>query len=386
MSSGLTKGRSAGSAGLRQLQSSGNSSPSPSFFPSSPSTQSITRTTKPPSSLWYTARPSLNSTITSLDTSLTASRAHLFRSGLLPSIAAPINHEAEFYQVLPHPRIRRWKNSREMATYLKNGTDLRNSQYKRLTSLLSNLEGLLPYAQLADQLPSTSRIPNLEVDPVTKATSGRDVVVEKSEEDALQPQLEAILARFQQAPTFSATGIAIERIVGKDRRLGKKDQMGRVVAVGRRKESSARVWIIPVVVSSPDSSSSSSSSSTSPETIPGRVLVNTLPIPDYFTLPPHRASAIFPLRLTSTLGSFNVFAIAKGGGLAAQADAVAMATARALVEWERSEVEAGNLAEGTEEWRSVLKKAKLLERDPRMVERKKTGQPKARAKNTWVKR
>lgn len=377
------------------------SSSSPSFFPTNPAA-SAPRTTKPPSSLWYTARPSLNETITSLDKSLTASRAHLFREGPLPSIGAPINHEAEFHDVLVHPRLRRWKAPREMATYLKNGTDLRNSQYKRLTSLLSNLEGLLPYAQLVDQLVSTSPTPNLDLDPVQRATAPHADQLAHDSREALQPQLEALLARFQQPQTFSASGVAIDRVAGKDRRLGKKDPLGRVVAVGRRKESSARVWIVPVAPGTPGLAGESN------EAIPGRVLVNTLPIPTYFTLPPHRAAAIHPLRLTSTLGSFNVFAIAKGGGLAAQADAVAMATARALVEWERCEVEAGKLAEGTDEWRSLLKRgpslcrlarerleadppcfhplAKLLERDPRMVERKKTGQPKARAKNTWVKR
>lgn len=82
--------------------------------------------------------------------------------------------------------------------------------------------------------------------------------------------------------------------------------------------------------------------------------------------------------------------LVKGGGLAAQSEAVAMGIGRALVEWERSETEIRaekGKVEGTgEEWRDILKKAKLLERDPRMVERKKTGQPKSRKKNAWVKR
>ncbi|KAL8280741.1 hypothetical protein RQP46_006745 [Phenoliferia psychrophenolica] len=353
--------------------------PSAPFFPSHPPA-SAPRTTKPPSSLWYTARPSLNETLTSLDQSLLASRGFLFRAGLLPSISAPINHDGEFHAVLPHPRHRRWKQPREMASYLKTGADLRNAQYKRLTAVLSGLEGLLPYAQLADSLPPTAPTPALELDPVQRATTHqREKDDSASAGETLQSQLEQLLARFQQPQAFSASGVAIDRVVGQDRRLGKKDPQGRVVAVGRRKESGARVWIVPVP-STPASAASEA------EMIPGRVLVNTLPIPDYFHLPAHRAAAIQPLRLTSSLGSFNLFAIAKGGGLAAQADAVAMATARALVEWERCEVEAGRLPEGTDEWRVLLKRAKLLERDPRMVERKKTGQPKARKKNTWVKR
>ena len=222
-----------------------------------------------------------------------------------------------------------------MATSLRNGTDLRSSQYKKLTSLLSNLEGLLPYAELADALPNPGA-PALVVDPVLIATShARPSAPSKRRTDsALHPQLAELLRRFQQPQALSASGVAVDRIAGKDRRLGKKDAEGRVVAVGRRKESGARVWIVPVA-----------QDAAAEETIPGRVLINSLPLPSYFTLLPHRAAAIHPLSLTSTLGSFNVFAIAKGGGLAAQADAVAMGLARALIEWERCEVEAGRLQE-----------------------------------------
>jgi len=51
-----------------------------------------------------------------------------------------------------------------------------------------------------------------------------------------------------------------------------------------------------------------------------------------------------------------VFAIVKGGGSNAQADAVAMGLARALAEWERCEVEKGRRSEEEVTWRDVLKK------------------------------
>lgn len=228
-----------------------------------------------------------------------------------------------------------------MATYLRNGTDLRTSQYKKLTSLLSNLEGLLPYARIADALPST-HLPTLAVDPVAVATGNP---APKGFAMALQPQLEDILAHFVQRKALSASGETLDRISGKERRLGNKDAAGRVMAVGRRKESAARVWIVPV---SSDPSSESGG-------IPGRVLVNSLALPEYFSMSNQREAAIHPMVLTETLGSFNVFAIAKGGGLAAQADAVAMGLARALVEWERCEVEDGRLDEGVQGWRETLK-------------------------------
>ncbi|KAI5474484.1 hypothetical protein MNV49_003229 [Pseudohyphozyma bogoriensis] len=268
-----------------------------------------------------------------------------------------------------------------MSTYLKNGSQLRSSQYKKLTAVLGHLEGLLPYAQLADDLALPgARPPRVETDPVANSLnlSHNALTTPEGNDDAidsLRAQLEDLLAKFQTPAIVSATGVTVERVSGKDRRLGKKDEFGRVYAVGRRKESTAQVWIIPTPPSaSPD------------DAVPGQVLVNARPLPDYFGTLPHREVVVRPLVLTSALGSFNVFAIVKGGGSAAQADAVAMGMARALAEWARCEEEEGRFTSTTEHWRDWLNAAKLLKRDPRVVERKKTGQPKARKKNTWVKR
>lgn len=236
---------------------------------------------------------------------------------------------------------------KEMATYLRTGTDLRSSQYKKLTSLLSNLEGLLPYAEVADALPNNRGPPIITMDPVSKATGKGDGQLIGG--TSLHPQLAGLLARFEQARVVSATGLVVNRVVGVDRRLGKMDAAGRVMAVGRRKESGARVWIVPV-----------QSAEGGADSIPGRVLINTRSLPEYFSLPAHRSAAILPLTLTSTLGSFNVFAIARGGGLAAQSEAIAMGLSRALVEWERCQVEAGKLVEGAQQWREVLKQGELF--------------------------
>ena len=70
---------------------------------------------------------------------------------------------------------------------------------------------------------------------------------------------------------------------------------------------------------------------------------------------------------------FKVVATTKGGGIHAQAEAVRHGIARALVKDDL-------------ELRSVLKKAKMLKRDPRMVERKKFGLKKARKSPQWSKR
>lgn len=328
------------------------SSGSPAFFPTNSFSQPSRSEPLPHNAQWFTARPSLNATLDRLNQTVTLSRTHLFRAGLLPAIDTPLNVDAEFSETLPHPRARRWKDAKEMSTYLRNGTDLRSSQYKKLTSVLSHLEGLLPYAELADALTSQEgpHPPSLVVDPVA-ASKGRDTPAAlaefKSDSPSLFSQLEEILLNFQQPPSISSSGLAVTRVVGKDRRLGKKDALGRVMAVGRRKESSARVWIVP-----------SSSDVTDAAQQPGSILVNTLALPSYFAMSTHRGAVVRPLTLTSSLGAFNVFAIVKGGGIAAQADAVAMGLGRALAEWERCEIEAGRMEEGVETWRDILKKGK----------------------------
>lgn len=252
-----------------------------------------------------------------------------------------------------------------MAAYLRNGNGLRTSQYKRLTSLLGSLEGLLPYAEVSDRMIPIpgSPIPTLVDDPVAVAnaslgggSNGREEGNSSGSGGGLKDQLQGLLARFQQSKTFSASGEQVDRIAGKERRLGKIDGVGRIMAVGRRKESGARVWIIPTL----PSSSTPSSTTTADDSIPGSIIINALPLPLYFPIPTQRASVVAPLSITSTLGSFNVFAIAKGGGLAAQAEAVAMGIARALVEWERLEIDSGRAEEAEDGFRELLKSGQFF--------------------------
>ncbi|SCV69752.1 BQ2448_1146 [Microbotryum intermedium] len=401
-----TSTRAPSSSYASGSSSASSSSASPSFFPLASSQSS--RVVHPPTSYWYTSRPSLSATLASLERTLNQSRTHLFKCGLLRSIATPLS-SSEFASSLPHPRERRWKDAKEMGVYLRNGTDLRTSEYRRLTGVLAHLEGLLPYAKLADELPPPSTTspqginrsvlpPSLVVNPVAanQALASRSQQKDASSDSAEDPsehqdvdhyrgsattlseQLDVLLSRFIAPAVVSATGTTLERVSGAARRLGRMDHHGRVNAVGRRKESTARVWIIPA------SSASTEASDQAPT--PGRILVNSTSLPEYFSVASHRSTVVRPLTLTSSLGVFNVFAIAEGGGIAAQAEAVAMAMARALAEWERCKIEQGELQEGEVTWREILKKANLIDRDPRMVERKKTGQAKARKKFAWVKR
>ncbi len=122
--------------------------------------------------------------------------------------------------------------------------------------------------------------------------------------------------------------------------------------VGRRKTSVARVVMSPGK---------------------GRVIINKLPVEEYFRDEFKRQQALRPLVLTEKMEEFDIKVNVQGGGISGQCGAVSLAIARALVELDESS-------------RVVLKTEKLLTRDPRMVERKKFGRKKARKRFQFSKR
>lgn len=141
--------------------------------------------------------------------------------------------------------------------------------------------------------------------------------------------------------------------------------------MGRRKESSAQVWIIR----------------TKPESDEvGQILVNNAPIAEYFTRTAEREAVTWPLKLTSNLGAYNVYALTRGGGKSGQAGAIAHALANAIVAETGHNLEMEQGLELKKYVKDILAKDGVLKRDPRMVERKKTGMLKARKAFTWVKR
>lgn len=123
-------------------------------------------------------------------------------------------------------------------------------------------------------------------------------------------------------------------------------------AVGRRKTSVSRVYLRPGN---------------------GKVVVNKRTIEDYFPLEIRRRQILRPFVVTETVGKFDVLVNVSGGGLTGQAEATRLGIARALIELD-------------EEHRRSLRTAGLLTRDPRMVERKKYGRPKARKRFQFSKR
>ncbi|NTW82487.1 MAG: 30S ribosomal protein S9 [Chlorobiaceae bacterium] len=122
--------------------------------------------------------------------------------------------------------------------------------------------------------------------------------------------------------------------------------------VGRRKTSVARVVMSPGK---------------------GRVIINKLPVEEYFRDELKRQQALRPLALTEKTEEFDIKVNVQGGGISGQCGAVSLAIARALVEFDETS-------------RVVLKTEKLLTRDPRMVERKKFGRKKARKRFQFSKR
>lgn len=105
----------------------------------------------------------------------------------------------------------------------------------------------------------------------------------------------------------------------------------------------------------------------------GRITVNKKPLNDYFTTGTLQYKVNQPMMLTGNEGNFDVKINVYGGGITGQAEAIRLALSRAMCE-----LEAEN--------RLTLKPEGLLTRDPRMVERKKFGQKKARKKFQFSKR
>jgi len=122
--------------------------------------------------------------------------------------------------------------------------------------------------------------------------------------------------------------------------------------IGRRKTAVARVYLKPGK---------------------GNIVVNKRPLKHYFTTDTLQYKVKQALNMTGLEGQYDANINVHGGGITGQAEAIRLALSRALCA-----IDAEN--------RVVLKPEGLLTRDPRMVERKKFGQKKARKKFQFSKR
>ena len=122
--------------------------------------------------------------------------------------------------------------------------------------------------------------------------------------------------------------------------------------IGRRKAAVARVYVAPGK---------------------GNNTVNKRELNMYFTTAPLQYKVNQPLVMTNNENNFDISVNVYGGGVTGQAEAIRLALSRAMCEVDQ-------------ENRANLKPEGLLTRDPRMVERKKFGQKKARKKFQFSKR
>ena len=105
----------------------------------------------------------------------------------------------------------------------------------------------------------------------------------------------------------------------------------------------------------------------------GKVTINKRDLTEYFPLPTLQYKVKQPFMITETLDQFDIKANLDGGGITGQAEALRLAISKALIEL-------------NDELKPSLKAEGLTTRDPRMVERKKFGQKKARKKFQFSKR
>ena len=132
----------------------------------------------------------------------------------------------------------------------------------------------------------------------------------------------------------------------------KVDKLGRAYSTGKRKNAIARVWL---------------------KAGSGKITVNDKDMTEYFARPVLRMILKQPFDVINANGQFDVVCTVVGGGLSGQAGAVKHGISKALTLY-------------SPDYRPILKQAGFLTRDSRVVERKKYGQPKARARFQFSKR
>lgn len=144
----------------------------------------------------------------------------------------------------------------------------------------------------------------------------------------------------------------MEQIEVQEERKPEIDKQGRSYATGRRKQSSARVWV---------------------KKGNGKITINGKEAEAYFGRPVLRMIIGQVFEVTNTKGEMDVTCTVKGGGLSGQAGAILHGIARALDKF-------------NPEFHSTLRTGGFLTRDSRAVERKKPGRPKARKSFQFSKR
>lgn len=240
------------------------------------------RPPRPETPTFFTGRPTYHSAISSLSSALSSAKSQLRSSHIYPLPSTLTSPQA--------PRAS-WHSAPVLSNLL--GTQLRTNSHRRILDLLNELHFLRHIADLSDQ-------------------------------PGVVQELSGVLGRYEREQKKSGDGGA----EGEKRQ--EVDEWGRAYGMGRRKESSARVWIIPSKSGRQylDTETDATSSTMEPE---AEILINHSPLSAHFPRITDRETVLRPLRISGLLGAFNVFALARGGGTSGQAGAVGLALARALV-------------------------------------------------------
>ncbi|GMM35063.1 mitochondrial 37S ribosomal protein [Saccharomycopsis crataegensis] len=202
-----------------------------------------------------------------------------------------------------HNKTYRWLNINEYRL-IAAGTRLKTIQYSKLVELLQRLDAI--DKQLVDK------------------------------------QFMATLDRFKKSVSDSSAGASVKQL----------DEFGRAIAVGGRKSSRAKVYLVRG---------------------DGKIIVNGESLSKMFPRLTDRNKILYPLKVVDGEGSYNVFVKCSGGGVSGKVGAIAHGIARALLIFNPL-------------LKPRLKRAGATTRDARRVERKKPGKVKSRKSPTWVKR
>lgn len=160
----------------------------------------------------------------------------------------------------------------------------------------------------------------------------------------------------EELSSLSELGDAVGQVASDDNaapvRVQELDDHGRAYATGKRKDAVARVWVKPGK---------------------GQIIVNEKDFTEYFGRPVLQMLIQQPVVTANRTGQYDIKATVSGGGLSGQAGALRHGLALALTRYEP-------------DLRTILKKAGMLTRDSRVVERKKYGRRKARRSFQFSKR
>jgi len=240
----------------------------------------------PQSPSFYTTRALYYDQMTQLEKATTSAETFLRRNHLLPL--------PEFARASLPPLHPMWKDQSEMAAEFK--TRLTMTRYRRVTKLLNQLNDFQRVATIGG-CPELGQKLN---DILT--------IYESSKK-------EAYLSNGKRKPVVL-------------------DEFGRSYTLGKRKTSSARVWMIPVKKTSEVAPEALLGVDEARRTYPvntSTILVNNLSINSFFRFPRDRERITRPLKVAGVLGKYNVFAITRGGGTSGQSGALAHGIAKAIV-------------------------------------------------------